>query len=190
MVVNGPVYIGPSWQPGVDQDFFVCADENGPVTKPGYASASSNQNTPPNAPVTGVSPNYRTLGIRAKLSPVVAGTCTEDATTLCLNNGRFQVRATFQTSAGQAGNAQVFKLTPDTGYLWFFSASNVEVVIKVLNACSQPIPHYWVFAGGLTNVRTVITVTDTQTGVTKTYINPQSTAFQPIQDTGAFATCP
>jgi hypothetical protein len=47
-----------------------------------------------------------------------------------------------------------------------------------------------VFAGGLTNVRTVITVTDTQAHLVKTYTNPQGTAFQPIQDINAFATCP
>ena len=35
-----------------------------------------------------------------------------------------------------------------------------------------------------------LTVTDTLRGVTKQYTNPQSTAFQPIQDTEAFATCP
>lgn len=49
---------------------------------------------------------------------------------------------------------------------------------------------YWVFAGGLTDVQTRITVTDTRTGNIKTYLNLQGTAFQPIQDTGAFATCP
>jgi hypothetical protein len=43
-----------------------------------------------------------------------------------------------------------------------------------------------VFAGGLTNVDTTITVTDTQTGAVKTYRNPANTAFQPIQDTAAF----
>jgi len=47
---------------------------------------------------------------------------------------------------------------------------------------------YWVFAGGLTNVNVVTTVTDTQTGAFKTYTNPQGTAFQPIQGTSAFAT--
>jgi len=31
-----------------------------------------------------------------------------------------------------------------------------------------------------------ITVTDTHTGATQTYENPQSTPFQPIQDTAAF----
>jgi len=187
IVVNGPVYIGPSWQPSVDQNFYVCADTNGPTTKPGYFSLSSDPNTPPTSPIGFT--NYRTLGVRAKFTPLTTGNCTENATTLCLNNGRFQVRATFRTPDGQTGNAQVVRLTSDTGYFWFFTPSNLEVTVKVLNGCGFN-QRYWVFAGGLTNVRTVITVTDTETGDIKTYVNPQNTAFQPIQDTSAFATCP
>jgi hypothetical protein len=35
-----------------------------------------------------------------------------------------------------------------------------------------------------------LTLTDTKTGTVKTYTNPLGVAFQPIQDTNAFATCP
>ena len=94
----------------------------------------------------------------------------------------------WQTNAGSSGNAQVVALTSDTGYLWFFNSVNVEVVIKVLNACAVN-SKFWVFAGGLTNVKVTIHVTDTQTGAANTYINPQNTPFQPLQDTSAFA-CP
>jgi hypothetical protein len=59
-----------------------------------------------------------------------------------------------------------------------------------LDACSGSSGYYWVFAGGLTNVHVGLTITDTFTGVVRTYTNPQNTAFQPIQDTSAFATCP
>jgi hypothetical protein len=118
----------------------------------------------------------------------IPGPCVADADTLCLNADRFKVEATFDTGS-QSGVAQVVELTQDTGYFWFFGASNVEAVVKVLNACAFN-NRYWVFAGGLTDVRTIITVTDTQTGTVKTYENPQGTPFQPIQDTGAFATCP
>lgn len=115
--------------------------------------------------------------------------CTPSATALCLNNNRFQVSATFDAGAAGSGQAQTVALSSDTGYLWFFGASNVEAVIKVLNGCSLG-GHYWVFAGGLTNVNVVVTVRDTQTGATKTYTNPASTVFQPIQDTAAFSACP
>jgi hypothetical protein len=63
------------------------------------------------------------------------------------------------------------------------------VVFKVLNACS--LNHaFWFYAGGLTNVQVSLTVTNTTTGSTKTYKNPQGSAFQPIQDSAAFTTCP
>jgi lysyl endopeptidase len=120
------------------------------------------------------------------LVPATPGACIPGPTTLCLgDNGRFKVEATFDTGA-QQGQAQAVKLTQETGYLWFFSAGNVEAVLKVLDAC--PVNHrFWIYAGGLTSVRTEITVTDTATGTVKKYTNPQGTAFQPIQDVNAFA---
>jgi hypothetical protein len=112
-----------------------------------------------------------------------------EAPAACFVGNRFKVEARWQTSDGASGQATVTRLTDDSGYLWFFSASNVEAVFKVLNACGLN-AKYWFFAGGLTNVQVEITVTDTSTGAQKTYVNPQSTAFKPIQDTAAFATCP
>jgi len=117
-----------------------------------------------------------------------AGACAQGSTTLCLNNNRFAVSAAWRTSDGQSGQGQAVRLTADTGYFTFFSATNVEVVIKVLNACGLN-SKYWVFAGGLTDVNVVLTVRDTVTGTTRTYTSPSGTAFQPIQDTDAFTTC-
>ncbi|HVE66185.1 MAG TPA: hypothetical protein VNC59_06360, partial [Thermoanaerobaculia bacterium] len=114
--------------------------------------------------------------------------CAADATTLCLNGGRFQVQARWSTSAGQTGAGQAVGLTGDTGYFWFFSSGNVEIVVKAVTGCAFN-SRYWVFAGGLTDVHVDLTVTDTLTGAVRTYENPQGTAFQPIQDTSAFL-CP
>jgi hypothetical protein len=118
-----------------------------------------------------------------------AFTCVEDAFTMCLNGGRFEVVASFDTTQGQSGAAEMVRLTDDSGYMWFFTSSNIEAVIKVLNGCGLN-SAYWVFAGGLTDVHTLITVTDSVTGISVTYENPQKTAFQPIQDTDALAVCP
>jgi len=96
-------------------------------------------------------------------------------------------RATPTAQCTSGGNPVV--LTTDTGYFWFFAASNVEFVIKILNGCALN-NRYWVFAGGLTDVRVDIRITDLAAGAVRTYANPQGRAFQPIQDTGAFATCP
>ncbi len=114
--------------------------------------------------------------------------CQPGATVLCLENQRFQVTAQWQTPAGQTGAGQAVSLSADTGYFWFFSSSNVELVVKVLNGC--PVNNnFWVFAGGLTNVDVVLHVQDRATGAVRTYHNPQSTPFQPVQDTGAFDSC-
>ncbi len=119
------------------------------------------------------------------------GSCVANATTLCLNNDRFQVTARYETAGGLSGDAKVVELTPDTGYLWFFAATNVELVVKVLDACGFPTaPRFWVFAGGLTDVQVDLTVVDSHLGVTRTYRNPLGTPFAPIQDTNAFSTCP
>ena len=121
-------------------------------------------------------------------SPAQPNVCTQNATTMCLVDSRFDVSATWQTG-NSSGAGQAVRLTSDTGYFWFFGSSNVEVVIKVLNACGLN-QKFWVFAGGLTNVRVTVTVRDTKTGAVKTYTNPLDTPFAPIQDTSAFATCP
>ncbi|MFL6195294.1 MAG: serine protease [Thermoanaerobaculia bacterium] len=144
------------------------------------------------------SSNYTVDGALAITWPSIAqwltpttstGTCVPSATVLCLGaTSRFKVEATFDTGS-QQGQAQAVKLTNDTGYLWFFDATNVELVVKVLDACSFN-HRFWIYAGGLTNVRTVLTVTDMKTGTPKAYINPQKTAFQPIQDSNALETCP
>jgi hypothetical protein len=117
------------------------------------------------------------------------GTCTPNGETLCLAAGRFRVTTSWSTPQGDTGTGMAVPLTGDTGYFWFFNDANVELVLKVLNACSFA-DHFWVFAGGLTNVAVEITVVDSVTGAARTYTNPQSTPFQPIQDTMAFATCP
>jgi len=117
------------------------------------------------------------------------GGCTGTDTRLCLTGARFRVEATWTTPGGNTGAGRAVELTSDTGYFWFFDQTNVEVVVKVLDGCGVN-GRYWVFAGGLTNTRVRITVTDTRTGASKQYNNPQGAAFQPIQDTGAFASCP
>lgn len=114
-------------------------------------------------------------------------TCTPNATTLCLNKGRFRVTADWRTS-DRSGQGQGVLLTPDTGYFWFFGSDNVEVVVKVLDACSFN-NRFWVFSGGLTDVGVTLKVTDTVTNATKEYTNPLSTPYRPITDTNALATC-
>lgn len=121
-------------------------------------------------------------------SPTPATGCgAPSPTSLCLAS-RFRVAATWTKPDGSSGSATAIPRTTDTGEFWFFSATNIEMVVKVLNGCGIG-GHWWVFAGGLTNVKVDWTVTDTTTGAAKVYANPQGVAFQPVQDTGAFP-CP
>ncbi len=122
------------------------------------------------------------------LAPATPGTCTPNATTLCLNGGRFRLQASYATSSGSSGAGTGVSITGDSGYFWFFSAANIELVVKVLNACGVN-GHFWVFAGGLTNQGVTLNVVDMQTGAERTYINNLGTAFQPLQDNVAFV-CP
>jgi len=116
--------------------------------------------------------------------------CPANDLTVCLIGNRFEVTATFTApNGGGSGGAHLVKLTDDSAYMWFFSADNVEAVFKVLNGCALD-SKYWFFAGGLTNVDVVITVTDSMSSTSKRYHNPQGTPFQPIQDTSALAVCP
>ncbi len=68
---------------------------------------------------------------------------------------------------GGSGAGQGVALTSDSGYFWFFNSANIELVVKVLDACTVN-DHFWVFAGGLTNVDVVMTITDTETGAQRT----------------------
>ncbi|HYG63310.1 MAG TPA: hypothetical protein VEL74_12065 [Thermoanaerobaculia bacterium] len=121
--------------------------------------------------------------------PAATNRCTPASTRLCLGDGRFQLEAQWRLADGRTGSGQAVAMTGDTGYFWFFDNANVEMVVKVLNGCGTN-NRYWVFAGGLTNARVRLVVTDTQRGTVKEYVNPQGAAFQPVQDTGAFNTCP
>jgi len=96
------------------------------------------------------------------------------------------VRATWQKPGGEAGEAVAWPLTGDTGFYWFFTPGNAEIVLKVLDGCERN-GHRWVYAGGLTDVGVVLTVTDTETGEERRYENPVGTPFRTVQDSTAFA---
>ena len=116
------------------------------------------------------------------------GPCVPSDTTLCLST-RFQVTAEWQKPDGSSGPGTAVPLTADTGYFWFFDPSNIEIVTKVLSGCAVN-NRYWVFGAGLTNVGVTLTYTDMANGSQKIYQSPVGAAFEPIQDTSAFATCP
>jgi hypothetical protein len=115
--------------------------------------------------------------------------CAANATTLCLNGGRFQVRVSWRVpSQGTSGVGTAVPLTSDTGYFWFFSSNNVELMIKALDGRAFN-NKFWVFYGALSDVEYTITVTDTATGVVKTYSNVSGTLAS-VADAAAFNGSP
>ncbi|HXO42181.1 MAG TPA: hypothetical protein VN999_12070, partial [Thermoanaerobaculia bacterium] len=179
------IYVGAQFDGS--QGFFVGVDQS-PTTqvRTAYLSADGGS-TWTIATSPDIDPSFHAFGIR--VDPILTQTnCVPTTTAMCLQGSRFQVAATFQAPGAAQGQAQTVQLTDDSGYLWFFAAANIEAVVKVLDGCALN-QHFWVFAGGLTNVEATITVTDTQTGKMKMYTNPQQKAFQPVQDTSALP-CP
>jgi hypothetical protein len=123
-------------------------------------------------------------------SPIATGACVASGTTLCLNSNRFRANVSWRTATGTSGFGQAIPFTSDSGFYWFFASDNIELMIKVLDACQAPYNRYWVFHAATTNVEYTLTVTDTQNGQVKTYFNPLNHAATTILDTNAFATCP
>ena len=98
----------------------------------------------------------------------------------------------YRDFAGNTGNGQAFDIGKrDSGLFYFFSEDNVEMLVKVLDACDLPgFDTFWVFAAAATNVEYTLTVTDTQSGEVKEYFNPLGNVSPAITDTEAFSTCP
>jgi hypothetical protein len=87
------------------------------------------------------------------------------------------------------GNA--VSLTADSGYFWFFSSGNVELVVKALDGRAFN-DKYWIFYGALSDVAYTLVVTDTVTGEVKVYANTSGNLAS-VADAAAFplpATAP
>lgn len=129
--------------------------------------------------------NVASTATNATIAP-----CVENATTLCLDHDRFRVTVQWTTADGATGPGQMIPFTDESGLVWFFSAGNLELMIKVIDACVAPFDHFWVFIGGITDVQFLTTVVDTQSGAVRAYLNDLGHPANAVTDTGAFATCP
>jgi hypothetical protein len=116
--------------------------------------------------------------------------CTDTAGALCLQEGRFRVKARWKDFLGQTGLATPVRITDESAYFWFFDPGNVELMVKALNACTPRLGNnFWVFAAGLTNVEVELEVEDTLAGTTRLYENPLGRVQPPVLDVNAFDTC-
>ena len=122
-----------------------------------------------------------------------SGPCVRDATTACLQSSRFEVKVTWATAAPATGSAQVMSFggqrteNDESVFFTFFSATNFEMGVKVLNACVPVLGNkYWVFVSGLTDQGWTVTVRDTFTGAVKTYSNQIGHLSTTFADTVGF----
>ncbi|HEX2164461.1 MAG TPA: Calx-beta domain-containing protein [Thermoanaerobaculia bacterium] len=111
--------------------------------------------------------------------------CQPTGERLCLAGGRFAVEVEWRSPQGGVGPGHVRKESNLSGFVWFFDPANVEVLVKVIDACG-PFGNHWVFFAATTNVDFTVTVTDTATGLVKEYNNPMGQAAEPVQDTVTF----
>lgn len=113
------------------------------------------------------------------------GGCIANETTLCLLDGRFQVTGTWRDFEDNTGDIHWIPSSDESGLGWFFSESNIELLLKLLDGCVLN-DRFWVFFAATTNVEYDIVVADLETGAENTYHNDLGVVATAITDTGAF----
>jgi hypothetical protein len=115
--------------------------------------------------------------------------CVPSTTAACLDN-RFKIEITYDATPNNGtGPANVVLESTASVKFTFFDPTNIEMILKILNACAPPFNKWWVFAGGLTDVGVAIKVTDTTNGAFRNYHSTKGSLFQTFADTSAF-NCP
>ncbi len=156
---------------------------NGAFLPTGEAGANATQ-----ALVTGVLPDHvYNFRVRAKnaagpspfsnqaaaagAATTVLGACSPNANALCLLANQFRVQSAWRTS-GAMGSGNAVPQSDLTGFFWFFSPSNIELVTKVLDGRALT-NTYWAFSGALSDVEYWLVVTDVTTRLRRVYYNAQ-----------------
>ena len=95
--------------------------------------------------------------------------CTPHKNALCLLDDRFQVVVVWNDGSS-LGLGQAVSLDNSSGLFYFLDPNDIDLVIQMLDGCTDN-NNFWVFfASTATNVEYTLTVTDT--GQTKSYDNP------------------
>jgi hypothetical protein len=178
--------------PVQDTRAFDCVGgKSGPATDADVANDAREEIAPPAVLAPQQADTARALPGAAVLSSfsAPAAGCLPGPATLCIGD-RFKVEVVYQTAqgGGRSGMGQAVALdslgVSRGGLFWFFSPDNPEMLVKVIDACALS-GKYWVFYSAGTNVGLRVRVTDTTTGRSATYSNPDLTAAPPVQDTSA-----
>ena len=115
---------------------------------------------------------FEGLSQTARVDRKAGDPCASGGATLCLAGSRFQLTVDWEVpNQGRGGHGSAVPISADTGYFWFFDDANVELAVKILDGRLIN-GHFWIFAAALSNVKYTLTATDTQTGLTKSWDNP------------------
>ncbi|MEM1176957.1 MAG: hypothetical protein AAGM22_01330 [Acidobacteriota bacterium] len=170
-----------------DTEAFRCADSGDALpSKPAASNALASGIT-----MTAQSALTALSSLRQANELKMTGCGTEDDPALCLGpDGRFRVSARWRDFSDRRGAAEPVSFsTDDSGLFTFFSPGNWELMVKVLDGCGFN-NRVWIFGAGTTNVEFDLTITDQETGVTRSYRNPLGEPSAAIIDTSAFDACP
>lgn len=114
-----------------------------------------------------------------EVTVTVTGFCRATDTELCLAGDRFRVWVNWYNQHAEPEDrvvtpAQAVPAGDDneeSGYFWFFTRQNLELVVKMLDGTTLN-GHFWFFWGGLSDLSYTIYVEDTLASETRSYINP------------------
>jgi len=106
------------------------------------------------------------------VSSVGPSSCVEDAGTMCLTGGRYQIRSHWknQYAGGAVSTLSKAKLTDVTGAFWIANSSTYEYLIRFNTATDNG--RVWIAIPTFTDVEFWIDVTDTRTGQSNEYHSP------------------
>ena len=125
---------------------------------------------------------------RAARVPTAAAATACGPTTMCLHGGRFEAtvdwRNQYSVGSSDTGVGTVVPYSDAAGLFWFFHPANLELLVDVLDGRPWN-GHFWVQAGGLTDVEWELRILDTSDGSSWTYRNLPG-ATEPFFDQKAF----
>jgi predicted esterase len=125
---------------------------------------------------------------------LLAGTpalCQESSERLCLHDGRFAVTVEWLDHEQRSGTGQALPdlKTEESGIFWFFTESNWELLVKVIDACSFN-GRFWVISAATTDVGYRMTVQDLVGDQVAIYENDVGVRAPALLDLATLSGCP
>jgi hypothetical protein len=159
--------VGGSWSVSGNGSWLTVSPESG--SGPGSVTVSWTQNT---STVRSGSATIAGNDLVVNQNGTPLPPCTEDAATMCLIGGRYQVTSTWknQYAGGTVSTLKTARLTDATGAFWLFDGSTYEYLIRINTATDNG--RAWIAIPTFTDVEFWVTVLDTVYGQTFTYHSP------------------